>query len=311
MNLRSRLIRPHVLVPAILALAAVYFLLSFAMVWSATRGERFPFEDSPADFGLQYEEVSFPSRGHDLQLNGWLIRGDPDSPYLIFVHGIGGQRTSDGAVPLAASLVDDGYNVLLFDLRAHGTSPGNVVSGGYFERDDVLGAYDFAVSQGAEPGYIALVGRSMGAAASIMAATQEPGISAIVSDSSYANVDDLISHETARRTPFPREIVPVFLPGARLLAGAVYGIDLGDLTPARDVRKLKFPILLIHGEADQRVPVSHSWAIYKSAPPGSEIWTLPGVDHVDAYRTEPEAYVAHVESYLRSRFSDVPAALAP
>ena len=51
-------------------------------------------------------------------------------PDLIFVHGIGSVRTGDNAMELAARLIYLGYNALLFDLRAHGTSGGDKVSGG-------------------------------------------------------------------------------------------------------------------------------------------------------------------------------------
>jgi hypothetical protein len=39
--------------------------------------------------------VSFTPRHEGLQLRGWLFRGSPGGPYLIFVHGIGDQRTGN------------------------------------------------------------------------------------------------------------------------------------------------------------------------------------------------------------------------
>jgi pimeloyl-ACP methyl ester carboxylesterase len=202
--------------------------------------------------------------------------------------------------------VHAGYNVLVFDLRGHGTSDGARVSGGYFERDDVLGAYDFLLSRGAEPGRVGLVGRSMGAGIAIMAAALEPGIAAVVADSPYAEVDDVIAQETARQTPAPRWLVPVFLPGARLFADALYGIDLEALAPERDVQRLTYPVYLIHGEADTRIPVSESYRVLAHAPRGSALWTLPGVEHVDAFREQPDEYTRRVLAYLGSRFEGEP-----
>jgi pimeloyl-ACP methyl ester carboxylesterase len=288
----------------IAVLSALYLIVAFAMVWGATRAERKPFEAHPADFGAPYEDVNFNSRGHDLRLEGWLLAGESGAPHLIFVHGIGGQRTADGALELASILArDSGYNVLVFDLRAHGTSDGDQVSGGYFEQDDVLGAYDFLRSRGAQPGRIGLLGFSMGAGIAIMAAADEPGIGAVIADSPFAEIGDLIAQETARKTPMPKAIVPGFLPAARVFADVFYGIDLGDLRPERDVSLLAYPVLVIHGEADERIPVSHGRRVAEKAPPGSEFWSLPRVDHVDAYLTMPEAYVERVVAYLASRFA--------
>jgi pimeloyl-ACP methyl ester carboxylesterase len=287
-------------------LFTVYLLLSFALVWGATRAERNPFEAHPADFGLQYEDVSFGSRGHALRLYGWFLPGRSDAPYLIVVHGIGGQRTADDALPLAARLVALDYNVLLFDLRAHGTSEGSRVSGGFFERDDALGAYDFLIARGAQPGRVAFIGRSMGAGIAIMAAAREPGIAALVADTPFADIQDFIAQETARKTPIPRFVVPVFLPAAGLFASAVYGIDLGELKPVADVARLAFPVLVIHGEADRRIPVSQGRRVYERAPEGSTLWTVPGLDHLDAFSELPAEYVAHVADYLISRFQTPP-----
>jgi hypothetical protein len=48
----------------------------------------------------------------------------------------------------------------------------------------------------------------MGAGNSILAAAEEPGIRALVADSSYANASDLIIREVARKTVFPEWSVP-------------------------------------------------------------------------------------------------------
>src|SRR5262245_48607938 len=119
---RSRLV---FIVPfAMLMLVVLYLVAAFFMVYAATKPQaRKPFEQRPEDFNLAYEEVSFKPRGGDLTLRGWFLPGQPESPWLIFVHGINSQRTNSKAVELAARLVvESGYNVLIFDLRAHGTS---------------------------------------------------------------------------------------------------------------------------------------------------------------------------------------------
>lgn len=296
--------RLKVLVPALALVVLVLYLgISLAMVYGATRPERNPFEAAPEEYGLTYEDVSFPPRDGSLTLRGWLLQGAPGAPYLIFVHGIGDQRTGNDALDLASRLVrGDGYNVLLFDLRAQGTSDGSYVSAGQFERYDVLGAYDFLLSRGAKPGEVGLIGRSYGAATSIMAAALEPGIAAVVADSPFADVRDRIVKETARKTPIPEGLVPVFLPPATLFADLLYDIDLNNLQPERDVAKLDYPVLIIHGEADTRVPPEEGRRVYEAAPAGSQWWSLPGVTHAQGFQTNPDEYVRRVAAYLSTRF---------
>jgi dipeptidyl aminopeptidase/acylaminoacyl peptidase len=297
-------IRLKVILPLGLLIAfSVYLVVALAMVYLATRPERNAFEARPEDFSLQYDEVSFTPRGDDLTLRGWLLPGSPEAPYLIFVHGIGDQRTGNKALELASRLHEDGYNVLVFDLRGQGTSDGSFVSAGEFERYDVLGAYDFLLSRGAEPGRVGLIGRSYGAATAIMAAVLEPGIAAVVADSPFADVEDRIAKEAARKTPIPQDLVRVFLPPARLFADLLYGIHLGSLKPERDVAKLDYPVLIIHGEADERIPLSEGRRVYDAAQPGSEFWTLSGVMHADAFPSHPDEYVQRLRAYFAGRFS--------
>src|SRR5215216_4317356 len=113
--------RPRLWLAAALALMfAAYLGISFLMVRGATSAEREPFEIHPSDLGLRHEDVSFRPRGDGPLLRGWYLESPSDGPAVAFVHGIGGQRSSDSAVLLGKVLVDAGYDVLLFDLRGHG-----------------------------------------------------------------------------------------------------------------------------------------------------------------------------------------------
>jgi pimeloyl-ACP methyl ester carboxylesterase len=288
----------------LVALIGVYLVVALALVMGATQADRKAAVSLPGEFGLHYEEVTFPSREGNVDLSGWLIPGDPEQPHVIFVHGLDSERSADGAVDLASRLVGQGYNVLLFDLRGHGRSGGERISGGYFEREDVLGAYDFLLSRGAAAGRVGVIGFSLGGGVAIMAAADERGIAAVVADSAFADIDDLIAQETARKTFLSEDLVPVFLPAARLFADRLYGIDLGDISPERDAGLLTFPILLIHGDADSRIPPSHSRRILERAHFGSEVWTPAGVDHVDAFLAQPDEYARRVIAYLEARFAN-------
>ena len=299
MLLSGRRFRITSLVVAVFIVAA-YGLVSFLIAQGVTKADRDPQEDHPSNYGLEFEDVEFLSRRGDFNLSGWYLPAGP-GPNLIFVHGIGGVRSGDNAVDLAARMVGQGYNVLMFDLRGHGSSEGDKVSGGYFERWDVWGAVDYLKERGVDPVSIGLMGFSMGAATSILAAAGEPKITAVAVDSPYANASDLISQESARKTPFPEWLIPVFIPTAKLMANGFYGIDLGELVPERAVAGLTYPIAVIHGTADERIPWEHGQRVADAAPEGSTLWLVPDVDHVDAFLTHPDEYARRVTEYFDSR----------
>ena len=190
----------------------------------------------------------------------------------------------------------------MFDMRASGRSEGEMASGGYFEQDDLLGAVDFVRNTGIPSGNIGVVGFSMGAATSILGASKEPGIQAIVSDSTYADILDLIADEVALATPMPAWIVPVFQPGIIGIADLLYGIKLNEVVPERAASSIDYPIFLIHGTDDTRVPFEQSIRVHGAAASGSTLWKVDGVRHARAFEEHPSKYIEDIIRYFRTRF---------
>ena len=300
--------------PILLLLFGFYSYVSCAMASGVTTSDRSSLDGNPGDYGLPYEDVAFSPRGnewHGLVLRGWIVEregleGPEGELTVILVHGLNSSRTGDNALALASRLFSLGFNVLLFDMRGHGESDGDQLSAGYFERWDVLGAYDFLVEQGVPPARIGVLGWSMGGATALLAVSEEPSIRAVVADSAFADVQDMIAQETARTTVFPEWAVPVFIPGMIIVSSVHYGIDVGAVVPEQAAAGLDYPILLIHGDADSRIPVEHSIRIHDSAPAGSVLWLIQGSDHADAFLDEPDEYVGRLDAYFRDRLDGEP-----
>ncbi len=288
----------------VVLLAIVYIGASYSLASSLTEIDRKPLEDNPSNHGLQYEDVEFSPPDVDVTLRGWLIPGRSPGKVVMMVHGHNNNREENGDfLNIAEDLVERGYSVLLFDLRGHGNSDGERVSYGYFERNDLRGAVDFLEGRGIAQNGVAVLGFSMGAGTAILGAVGEPRISALVADSTYARATDLIVGEIDRQTPVPSWIAPVLVPGGRLLAKLLFDIDVGELAPEAAVQSLPYPILVVHGEADSRVPVAQGSRVHGAAHPDSDIWLLPGIGHTDAFPTHPDEYIQRVADYLDGRLS--------
>ena len=157
--------------------AGAYFGLSGYMAGQMSRVPRTYPDTTPDSLGLDYEDAAFRSRGGSLELRGWLVwEGSPDS-WVILVHGSGGNRAHNAVnmLGLTRDLVRRGIGVFTFDLRAHGHSQGSRVSGGYEERADLQGAIDYLEARGVSRGRIGVLGFSLGAVISILAAAEERG----------------------------------------------------------------------------------------------------------------------------------------
>ena len=284
-------------------LVILYAGMSYFLASSVANADRTNPFSTPEQYGLSYTNVEFPTRGSAISLSGWHIHGSEAAPTIIFVHGFESNRAGSEAVALAADLRETGFNSLLFDLRGHGSSGGGQVSGGYFEQYDLLGAYDYLVEQGVASDTIGVIGFSMGAATAALAVSEEPSIRALVLDSPFADISDLISQEVARKTPLPEWLVPLFTPGTKLAARVVYGIKLGDIAPVKAVTRIDYPIVLVHGQDDTRIPSDHGARVHAASHVDSELWLVPDSGHVDAFLNYPKQYVRLVEDYFLERLT--------
>ena len=312
------LLRPRILagVVLLLALAFLYIAIAWTMVGSAVVAEREIVDTTPAEYGMAYEDIAFSPRvttenAGDSMLNlyGWWIPADDGTPHaqaLIVVHGLDSSRVRDpeSYMPLIQSLRDAGFSLLLFDLRAHGRSDGEIMSAGYFERFDVLGAFDYAQDEyDVVPERIGVLGFSMGGVTALMAAADEPQLRALAIDSAFANINDLFAAEVSGRTPLPAWSVNVFQPAMEIIARLRYGIKLSSIKAEETIKHIDFPVLLIHAEDDDRIGVGHSERIAAAATHSdTTLRRFPTGGHSRAFEEHPEEYLEAVTTYLMRRF---------
>ena len=289
------------LTAALVAVVGLYFWVSHRMAVELTVAERTELDDTPADYGRGFENVSFRSRRGDVTLDGWYLPGLGGMPVVIFVHGISSTRTGGGMTELACMLNERGFGALMFDLRGHGRSGSGLMSGGWYERLDVLGAFDYLRGRGVPPDDIGLLGMSLGAATATLAAADEPRIRAAVLDCPFARASELIEDEAALRTPLPRWLARVFKPAAMLLARHYYDIDVEAIAPESAVARLGYPIMVIAAADDDRIPTDHSLRVHAAASDGSALWVVDGVEHCGAFMEHRERYADRVCEYFAER----------
>lgn len=308
---------------AVLGIAiALLAVISWTMVSQAVVAEREPVEATPVDYGMAYEDIEFPPRmpeeraeENPITLRGWWIPKtaqfvDPET-VIIVVHGLDSNRARDPDLymPLIRDLRDRGFSLLLFDLRAHGESDGEVMSAGFYEKYDVLGAMDVAENRYGIPAErIGVLGFSMGGVAALRAATDEPRLRALVVDSAFANIDDLFAVEVADRTPLPEGTISILKPGMEIVARVRYGIRLSALKPEEFVSEIDVPLLLMHSEDDDRIAADHSERIASAAThPETRLQSFPSGGHSTAFSDHPVEYLDAVTEYFRGRFARAPA----
>lgn len=247
----------------------------------------------PAAYDLPARSVTFSSSGDRTRLSGWWIpAATPGAPAVILVHGFSNNRLIHGrGLPLARVLHTEGYSVLLFEMRGHGSSERRPVTFGMAEQEDVAGAVAFVRTQGA--GQVVLYGFSTGGAAALLAAATDPAIAAVIADSVYPDFDELLTLRVKARG-YAQYLAACF--------SLLSGYDPASTAPADAVARLApRPVLIIHGTDDRVIPVAQSRVLYGAAAenPRAELLIVPGARHTHGYETDPASYVARVMRFLR------------
>ena len=297
----SKLVRWIGLIIAMLMLTG-YFAIDALAVARLTQPTRYTIGADPASYGVPFMDVTFHPRGDDtITLSGWLMPNDTSAQAVVVVHGFGtgGCRTCgfNGHLgEFAVGLQQRGFNVLLFDLRGHGRSSNARYTFGLREKRDVEGAVDWLLAQGFRPGAIGVLGESMGGATSIFATAEEPAIGALVTDSSFADLNRVLQVEFPKRSGLPA----FFLPGAYLMGRVITGEDLSRARPVDRIGAIApRPVLLIHGTADDYISSEHVRLLSQAAP-SAQVWMVDSATHVQAYEKDPQTYLDSVTRFFLS-----------
>src|SRR4051794_26404842 len=202
----------------------------------------------------EMQDITFRT-GDGLTIHGWYLPHDAPRDAIVIAHGFGMSRVE--LLDLARGLRARGHTILLFDFRAHGASEGTRSTIGYHEAHDVAAAAHFLHERPELAGRaVGALGLSMGAAATTLAAAEEPLIAAVVADSAYATLSAVAvgGLRILYRLPaFP--FAPLVIRFCELFTRTRIGVvstvaAIGAIAPR--------PLLLIHGEADRLIPVANA-----------------------------------------------------
>ena len=190
----------------------------------------------------------------------------------------------------------------MFDQRNQGDSEGEFSSASFFEKYDALGAFDYLVKERKIPeDKIALHGFSMGGATSILAASIEPRIKALIIDSTFADARELIAQEVSHATGAPMWFSTLFIPMLKVYARYFYSIHIDEMVPMEAITRVKIPVLFFHGTSDKRLHFSNSQRIHKNAHDKSKLFLVPGADHSSSYAQDKKSYLNEIQRYYQNR----------
>jgi fermentation-respiration switch protein FrsA (DUF1100 family) len=166
-----------------------------------------------------------------------------------------------------------GFQVLLFDYRGYGHSTGRPSEEGLYR--DAMSAWEHLVTRTDTAGVPRLLfGRSLGGAVAIELATR-------------VKADGLIIEST--------------FTSIRTLARLIFPVPLPELPVNYDslskIGRIAMPLLVIHGERDELIPVADGQALFQAAAEPKAWFAIPGAGHNDTYLTGGQAYFQRLADF--------------
>lgn len=205
-------------------------------------------------------------RGYNLECSHWepVERVVDKIPVVIYMHGNSSARVE--VLPQLSYLLSLGVAVFSFDFAGSGKSDGEYVSLGYYEREDLACVIAHLRATNVVS-TIALWGRSMGAATSLMFGDRDPSIACMILDSPFADLtqlaEELVDKGREQGIVVPGLVVSVAL---RMIQNSVKkqaNVNMKHISPISHADKCFIPALFVAGEHDDFIKKHHAEEIYE------------------------------------------------
>jgi fermentation-respiration switch protein FrsA (DUF1100 family) len=228
----------------------------------------------PSDVGLSFTDLHLPTEDGE-RLHAWWIptRVAPARGHVLFFHGNAGNVSH--RLEHARALSAAGLDVLLLDYRGYGRSTGRPSEEG-LARDARAARAALVAGGQVDPLRLVYMGESLGGAVALRLALEVAPLACVL-QSTFTSLRDVA-----------REHYPAALSS---LAGRAY--------PSLDrIGRLRAPVLIVHGDADEIVPLAHARALFDAARDPRRLHVVPGAGHNDLVQVMGPSYGTEVASWL-------------
>ena len=254
-------------------------------------------EDTPADYGLPFTPFSCEGE-HGAVLAGWYIPARNQRAVIIASHGIADSK--NGILSYLLPYLNRDFSLVVYDMRHHNESTGKHCTLGYWEHKDLIRLTAYVKETFANDAPLCYWGFSLGASISLIAAAVVPDVSAVIAQSPFVSIHQVVRHYITRfyyLPPWP------FVPLALLIADWISGARSAEINVCRVAGLLRhIPLLLIGSSNDRQVPLQWLEALQRVIGNSADLLVGP-YGHMDIGRNaetyEPERQeIIHSAAFL-------------
>ncbi len=257
--------------------------------------------ETPESYGLQYDSLAVEVEKGFI-LRGYFIHSVLPNPLgtMVLLHGIGSCKEAN--LGFSRILSDNGFNVIIYDQRAHGKSGGQYCTFGFYEKEDVSKFVDIAVAKYLDLP-VGIHGASLGGAVALQALEHDKRLKFGIIESTFNTLENVVIEYGRGYFKFR----------SRWLAQRVLtkSADIArfkpfDIKPIESCRNIEQPILMVHGDMDEKIPMEfnkENFVALKST--DKEFYEVKGAGHNNVGEIGGDAYLKKMMTFLNRQVKHI------
>ena len=233
-----------------------------------------------AKLGYTVESVIFKSSNGN-KLNGWLLKPIDTEAYITLLHFHGTGNCIYYHFQLIAPILDNGFQVFMFDYSGYGFSEGDATRKNIYK--DANSSLDYIKSRpDVRDTKLVIYGQSMGGhLAAAVSSKRQKDIDALVIEGAFSSHKDMAVYGSGK-------IAKIF---ARILVKEGYN-------GFKSIRDYKKPLLVIYSKDDKLIPIEMGKKIFNNANEPKEFYEIEK-EHIRGIKYYDKKISAKIKKMLK------------
>ena len=281
----------------------LYFLLSFAVAFTAFSIGEETYKFSPSDFGISYEEIQIEL--DNSYISTWWVPSSSDVT-VIMLHGLRSQKASPEMLEKIKMFNDKGLSVIAIDFRNHGLSGQGNFTFGIDEINDVYTTVNYFYENKGLNSF-GIWGFSYGATTALFSGlefynqTSNVELLGIFAESPYLDLLEVFTDQVAYRTPLNKTLANFLKPGTIFLTNLVFDFNFNSIKKTfGNKNEISFPTVVVSCANDEIVPASQSRKIVEILGLNATYEEFTSCNsHGRSFNSDPERYHKILENLFK------------
>ncbi|GMQ63590.1 alpha/beta hydrolase [Vallitalea maricola] len=246
------------------------------------------------------EDLIIAKDGHSIPVFYILNEDSYDRKTIVLVHWH--ESNHKAMYPIAELFLKQGYNVVLYDGRAHGNNTAKTVTFGYYEKDDLQIVIDYINGKMTKNNIIGALGQSMGGATiGYYSGTDHAAeyLDFAIIDSGFTSMDAEITWQIKSFIiPMPTKLLTKL---GNISNSQLYGFSYKEVSIIDAMKKNNIPTLIIHSKLDNKCPYYMGEELFEAIQhDNKQMITFDNSKHLCAFWDDKKKYKEAVFRFINA-----------